>query len=188
MLLMADNRKELLEKIGEIESTRGYDFEYGDKPIDLSNMTLKDVLAHQRKRSKAGALSTAIGRYQIKHSTLKSIVDRNPKDFPMSRKMDNETQDAMANILLDRRGMKEYESGDIDNETFADSLSKEWASLPNPATGKSYYDKDGLNKSLIPMDEFYGALESTRSLSADITAAIEQTEDEDEYDFSGGGW
>lgn len=159
---MPDNRRKLLEQIGSIESAKGYDYEYGNKELPLKDMSLREVLDHQKKRRAEGAKSSAVGRYQFIHKTLNDLVERNPKDFPPDTKMTPDVQDALANILLDRRGMKEYEAGELDTADFALELSKEWASLPDPRTGSSYYDKDGLNKSLIPIENMFQAIESTR--------------------------
>jgi len=151
----------LLDKIGSIESAKGYNFEYGNTPLDLENMTLGEVLAHQENQISDGKDSSAVGRYQFKRSTLASIVDRNSSDFPMDAKFTPEMQDKAAGILLDRRGYQDFKSGDLSENDFMKNLSQEWASLPDPDTGKSYYDKDGLNKSLVGGDEILNVARSS---------------------------
>lgn len=150
--------KPLLDQIGQLEASGKYNIEYGGRALPLDKMTLGQVMAHQNARQKQGAASTAVGKYQFIDSTLKSIVDRNPKEFPLSRKFDKAAQDRAAEILLERRGLQDYLSGKLSKEDFGESLSKEWASLPNPKTGKSYYDGDGLNKSLISNQDFMKTL------------------------------
>ena len=70
---------------------------------------------------------------------------RNPTDFNLDTKFDATAQKWAANALLDRRGFKDYEDGLVDDATMATSLSKEWASLPDPSKGTntSFYSGDG---------------------------------------------
>jgi hypothetical protein len=157
---MADRTRKLLDQIGSIESAKGYNYEFGNKPINLEEMTLGEVLEHQQKLRSEGAKSSAVGRYQFIHKTLNDIVERNPKDFPKDTRMTPDVQDALATVLLKRRGLDDYLEGNIDTHGFSKNLSKEWASLPDPDTGSSYYDKDGLNKSLIPVESVFSAVES----------------------------
>lgn len=155
---MSDPIKDLLDMIGGIESAKGYNYEYGNKPIDLENMTLDEVLTHQQDQRKAGADSSAVGRYQFIYKTLEDIVRRNPNDFPRDAKFTPEMQDKAALVLLGRRGLKDYMSGQLPAVEFGRNLSKEWASLPDPSTGRSYYDGDGLNHSLTDVQSILGAI------------------------------
>jgi muramidase (phage lysozyme) len=155
--------KVLLDKIGSIESAKGYDYEFGNRPVPLSTMTLGEVLQHQQKRRKEGAKSSAVGRYQFMFETLSEIVRKNPRDFPTDAKFTPDMQDKAATLLMERRGLKEFMSGSMDEKTFARNLSKEWASLPNPETGRSYYDGDGLNKSLTTSKEMTGILRRAKA-------------------------
>jgi hypothetical protein len=75
-----------------------------------------------------------------------------------SEKFTPQLQDQMGKALLNRRGLQAYRSGRISKSTFALSLSKEFASLPNPNTGSSLYQGDGLNKSRVPRSAVYDAL------------------------------
>lgn len=171
-------RRQLLDMIGNIESAKGYNYEFGNKPIDLPNMTLAEVLDHQQNRRKEGSPSSAVGRYQFIHKTLNDIVSKNPKDFPLDTKMTPDVQDALANLLLTRRGVKKYESGELDDHDFAKQLSMEWASLPDPDTGSSYYDKDGLNKSLVGVEDVYQAIGGIKDNGSRM--AVTRAWDEDE--------
>jgi muramidase (phage lysozyme) len=162
---MADGVRDLLDKIGNIESAKGYNYEFGNKAVPLDKMTIGEVLDHQKKRRKAGAKSSAIGRYQFIYKTLEDITRRNPKDFPLDTMFTPDVQDRAATVLLKRRGLDDYTSGNIDENTFAKNLSKEWASLPDPETGASYYDKDGLNKSLVDVDSVLQSVRRTKKPS-----------------------
>lgn len=162
MAQIASQTAPLLDKIGELEGNSRYDIEFGGGKIDLPNMTIEQVLKHQEDQRQKGAKSTAVGKYQFIYKTLEELVRRNPKDFPKDRKFDKATQDELAAILLKRRGLDKYLAGNISKEEFAKNLSKEWASLPNPDTGKSYYDGDGLNHSLMGKDDLVKLIESIK--------------------------
>jgi muramidase (phage lysozyme) len=153
----------LLKMIGDVESAKGYDFEFGNRPLPLSDMTLHEVLRHQEKRRGEGAKSSAVGRYQFIYETLGDIVRRNPKDFPTDAKFTPELQDKAATLLMERRGLSKYTSGDMDEKTFAKNLSMEWASLPDPDTGRSYYDGDGTNRALTTSKEMTGILRKAKA-------------------------
>ena len=170
---MSDRLRPLLDQIGSIESAKGYDYEFGNKHIPLSEMTIGEVLEHQKRRRKEGARSSAVGRYQFIWKTLNDIAERNPKDFPKDALFTPELQDKAATVLLKRRGLDDYMSGKMDTRTFGKNLAKEWASLPDPDTGSSYYDKDGLNKSLVDVDTILNTAEMMRRPEEEV-AAIRQ--------------
>jgi hypothetical protein len=56
----------------------------------------------------------------------------------------------MAMALLERRGLKDYESGKIGKEEFLNNLAKEWAGLPT-TSGRSYYEGVGSNHATISL-------------------------------------
>lgn len=166
--------KPLLDFIGKVESAKGYDYEYNDKPLDLSNMTIKEVLEHQEKRRKEGVKSSAVGRYQFIYNTLKSLVltdsgkEKNPKDLPLDAKFTPELQDKAATILLQRRGLDAFLAGRMSAEDFSTEVAKEWASMPlikdmtvtrknkqgqeekvNLKKGQSFYSGVAGNKALV---------------------------------------
>ena len=175
-----DKPRQLLNYIGDMESSAhgGYNNSYGNKAIALDEMTLGEVIKEQEKRRENGEASSAMGRYQIIHKTLKDLTDRNPKDMPLSRVMDKQTQDELAMILLRRRGLDKFQNGEMSEEDFGHQLSMEWASVPlttdhtttsgkdkgrvRPA-GTSYYAKDGLNKALSDTGSAVAAMRSLNS-------------------------
>lgn len=175
-----DKPWQLLNYIGDMESTAfgGYNNSYNNQAIALDTMTLGEVLEEQQARRKNGEASSAMGRYQIIHKTLKDLTDRNPKDMPLSRVMDKQTQDELAMILLRRRGLDKFQNGEMSEEDFGHQLSMEWASVPlttdhtttsgkdkgrvRPA-GTSYYAKDGLNKALSDTGSAVAAMRSLNS-------------------------
>lgn len=181
-----DKPWQLLNYIGDMESKAhgGYNNSYGNQAIALDTMTLGEVLEEQEARRKNGEASSAMGRYQIIHKTLKDLTDRNPNDMPLSRVMDKDTQDELAMILLKRRGLDKFKKGEMTEDEFGHQLAMEWASVPltsdhvtksgkqkgrvRPA-GTSYYANDGLNKSLSSTDDAVAAI---RSLNAGLRDKI----------------
>jgi muramidase (phage lysozyme) len=144
---MSQSRTEVKELIARHESGGDYNVVYGGKSVPLTDMTIGEVIEWQRAQKAVGAESTAVGKYQIILPTLEDLARRNPKDFGEERKFNEAAQEWAADTLLDRRGFKKFEAGELDLTSMARELAKEWASLPDPETGKSYYDGDGLNKS-----------------------------------------
>jgi len=78
-----------------------------------------------------------------------SDVLRNAGENPDNFNFDQQGQDEIFELLLERRGLDGYLSGKITEDKFANNLSKEWAALPKDASGKGFYDGVGSNKSLV---------------------------------------
>lgn len=156
-------RKVLKDMIAKHESNGDYNTVYGGDKLPLSKMTIGEVMAWQDMKAEAGAKSTAVGRYQIISKTMKDLSRRNPKDFGPDLLFTPERQEWAADTLLDRRGYKDFEAGTKSREDMALELAKEWASLPDPNTGKSYYDKDGLNKSHHKVGDVFKVLDAVEA-------------------------
>jgi len=139
----------LLNAIGAAEGSRpGYwegnpydltlgrgKYSKGFKPV--SQLTLKEVKALQDHMVTHGAVSSAVGKYQFIRKTLKRIQDK--LNVSQDEIFSNEIQDKFAIELLDERGLQKFLGNTMSSHTFMKNISKEWASLPNPNTGKSYY-------------------------------------------------
>ena len=142
----------LLNFIGKIEGRGDYNILVGGKSLpELTEMTVGQVLDYQSGMRSRGHESTAVGKYQIIQGTLQGLLKRGvvgPDD-----KFNASTQDKLATALMQGRGLDQYKAGKIPADAFADSLAKEWASLPT-ASGRSYYAGTGSNKSLVGRDEF----------------------------------
>nr|WP_316651533.1 hypothetical protein [uncultured Gellertiella sp.] len=153
-----DQSTALLDLIGKGESGGNYNAVYGNanSEHDLSQYTLDDILGEQQYARRKGAASTAIGKYQIIYKTLRGL--KAELGLSGSEKFTPQLQDKLGVALLHRRGLDAYKNGRISKKAFALSLSQEWASLPNPATGMSYYAGDGLNHSRIKRSTVYEAL------------------------------
>ncbi len=155
----------LLDFIGHIESTGNYLAFHNNpknKTIKFTDMSINEVIEWQEDRDtwrKLGAKSSAVGKYQFMPQTLEYLKKR--ENLSGREKFGPATQDFLAKSLLERRGLSKFLLKQISDEEFMLNLSKEWASLPDPRTGCSYYDKDGLNKSLVSVKEFREALPRT---------------------------
>jgi len=154
------NIKQLLDFIAQPESGGDYNIVWGGikrkhrPPKPLVKMTIGEVLDWQDSIDPL-YMSEASGRYQIMEDTLRGLY----RSAGLSRDdmFDRKNQDHLATQLLRRRGLTDYMMGNMSAEKFAQSLSKEWASLPciikdrkgRPARGQSYYAGDGLNKAHV---------------------------------------
>jgi len=156
---MTPSLKALLDAIGKHEAPKGYGQIYGGakgvpKNTDVSKMTLAGVQDLQRRMLAAGSKSTACGRYQFIRKTLAATI--NSMGLNGSERWDAALQDRMAIFLMEARGLSKFVIGSISREAFANSLAREWASLPVVSVirganrilepGQSYYAGDGLNK------------------------------------------
>lgn len=156
---MSDFTTNLLATIREKESHGGnYDIFAGDKATanrKLTSRSINDVLRLQGTK--------AAGAYQFKPKTLKMLMaDLN---LTGKEKFTPELQDKLATRLLERRGLNQYLSGEIDMPRFGLNVSKEWASLPvleatmghrgrEVLPGMSFYHGVGSNKALFNPNEF----------------------------------
>jgi len=160
--------KPLLDFIAQFESRGNYNIVWGgikakDKPKrPLVQMTIAEVLAWQDSID-ARYMSEAAGRYQIMEDTLRPLP---PAAGLLPSDLFNEAnQDALATVLLKRRGLDRYLAGGMSAEDFANNLAKEWASLPlvtGPHRGRSFYDGDGLNKSHVDVEAFLAAVRACK--------------------------
>lgn len=154
----------LLNLIAKVESKGNYNAHFGNPgntATDFTDMTIEEVQRWQGEFISQGNASSAVGRYQIIDTTLSGLVEQ--LDISPKQKFDQDTQDKLAITLLERRGSEKYVNDELTPEQFAANLAMEWAALPkvlgeNP--NSSYYDGDGLNKSLVPPDEVLKAVDA----------------------------
>ena len=159
----------LAELIGKHEAGGNYNAVYGNSKStkDLSKFTLDQILAQQQEARRRGAPSTAIGRYQFLYKTLGGLKDE--LGLTGTEKFTPELQDRLFKQLLDRRGYEKFKAGKMSKRSFALRLSQEWASLPNPDTGRSYYAGDGLNRAGTTVGKVYAALGFTGSDTTNVS-------------------
>lgn len=171
---VSEQERTLLDFIGEYESKGGDpDILYGgfkgttEKP--LTQMTIDEVFAlqtrmvsEQRADNPNGLASSAVGAHQFINKTLKEEVRR--QGISGNTLFTSEVQDSiMIGRLKNSRGFDKFLSGEISDVEFAKSLSQEFASMPNPATNRSYYDGDGLNSSLVGIKKVLDMLKKLKT-------------------------
>ena len=172
------NLKPILTAIRKHEAPKGYGQIYGgakgvSKSVDVSKLTLNEVLSLQSRMLAAGSASTASGGYQFIRKTLLATISQ--MGLKGSEVWSPELQDRMAIHLMKGRGLDKFLSGSISIEDFANNLSMEWASLPVVKSsynvgssfylkkvGQSYYAGDGLNKSHHKPAEILALLDALR--------------------------
>jgi muramidase (phage lysozyme) len=139
----------MLDLIGRSEGTdkgRGYNETLGygaytRGPVNLTEMTLEQVRGLQRQMLANPANrfhSSALGRYQIVGSTMEGLIREMGLD-PRTTKFTPEVQDAMAVRLMQRRGLGSVTDDPRSQANFMRAASREWASLPDPTTGRGAY-------------------------------------------------
>lgn len=134
--------------------------DYPSKPI--TQMTVQQLLDWQDSIDPHYP-SEASGAPQVMEDTLRGMVKQGLVDPGAT--FDAKTQDQITVSLLQRRGLDDYQSGRITAEKFANSVAKEWASLPvvsGPKKGRSYYGGDGLNSAHATVDDFLAAIRSAK--------------------------
>ncbi|HDV6320868.1 TPA: mannosyl-glycoprotein endo-beta-N-acetylglucosamidase [Burkholderia multivorans] len=139
---------------------------------NLEGMTLGQVMAAQR----AGQFNAA-GRYQIIGSTLAEAA-RSLK-LNGDEMFDRKLQDRIFEQYLvrnKRREIADYVEGRSDDLRGAlRAASREWASVADPDTGRSYYAGKGNNRASITAAEMEAALRNTRATYQPAAALTAQS-------------
>lgn len=161
----------ILDLLGKSEGTdkgRGYNETLGygaytGGNVDLVNMTLGQIDRLQTsmlKNPKNKLRSSALGRYQIIRTTLRTLKKKLGLNDDL--KFTPELQDYLAYELLKGRGLEQWQSGKLSDKQFMDNLSKEWASLPNALGVGAYAGQKASVKNAAVLE----ALRSIRSVAA----------------------
>ncbi len=148
---------EILDFIGKLESSDNYNVIFGNEEKPLTKMTIKEVFKLQKDMIAQGKGSSAVGRYQIRNTTLKETVDKLGIDE--NTLFDEKLQDQLARSLMERRGFEEYKAGKISAEKLIEGLANEWAALPSNVSNKSRYDGVLNNKALTSFKALKDLLE-----------------------------
>lgn len=118
-----------LELVGAIEAPHGYDAVTGFAPFrpekPVTEMTIAEVMAWQERVKAAGAMSTAVGRFQFVFDTLEFLT--RAYEVPHDTILNRRTQDYLARVLLHRCGFYER---DHPIAELGDCLAGTWAALP----------------------------------------------------------
>jgi hypothetical protein len=149
----------LLNMIGSADGgSMGYDAanrgKAGDTPggiPGLSNMTISDIMQLQKDKKLFAA-----GRYQIIPSTLERLIDNKYGNIGVTKNdvFSPEIQDKMVQALIDHR-LKVAGNDPVKQQL---ELSKEFAAIANPSTGKSFYEGKGNNRASISTEKIQSAL------------------------------
>ncbi|WP_244150052.1 peptidoglycan-binding domain-containing protein [Xanthomonas sacchari] len=156
----AYNRGTYIDSDGK-EHVRG-----SDRALDFSGMTLGQVLDAQSLPNGDAQRLFAVGRYQVIPVTMASAV--NSLGLDKNEKFSEGMQDRIFSdylITSKRPEIRDYITGahGASLQSAQKALSQEWASIANPSTGKSYYDKPGgANHSSISAAETAQALNTMR--------------------------
>lgn len=141
----------LLDFIATYESGGNYNILVGGKTLpELTSMKIRDVYNLQRKMRASGYESTAIGRYQYIHNTLKETVKQMGLD-PSKVTFNPKTQDSIAIHTLKGLGLDQWLSGKMQDDVFLNKIAKVWASIPT-SSGTSFYQGVGSNKAGLGSD------------------------------------
>jgi hypothetical protein len=136
----------------------------GGKQIDFSRMTIAELLQRQALPKGHSNRLFAVGKYQIIPSTMKGAV----KALGLSgnERLTPELQERIFRDYLfgqKRPLLKGFVTGEHNNLNHAVKAgSREWASIENPDTGKSYYAGSGNNKAATSAKKFGAALLAAR--------------------------
>lgn len=148
----------LLGLITHAEAKGNYNVLQGGQVAPLTSMTINDVLSLGKG---SGGVTTAKGGMQIINSTLKGLV--RSLGLTGNEVFDENMQNRLGLALLRGRGLDAYLSGQLTAEQFAHNISQEWAALPTPTTGKSYYAGDGINAATVPLDRVLAVIKTLRN-------------------------
>ncbi|SMQ98892.1 carboxypeptidase [Xanthomonas fragariae] len=134
--------------------------------LDFSSMTVGDVMDSQALPRGDEDRLFAVGRYQVISSTMSAAVDKLGLD--RSHAFTPEVQDQVFSDYLithKKSDVRKYITGEPGSSLHdaQNALSQEWASIADPDTGKSYYDKPGgSNHASITSAETAQALNTMR--------------------------
>lgn len=141
----------------------GTNLNYSYNGKKLSELTFEEIMNLQRGTRETGRILFAVGRYQIIPATLRDIAFPN-SGLKKSDIFSKENQDILGKTLLlngQRKGLADYlTGGDTPLRSAHLEFAMEWASVPDPRTGYSYYGSG--NKSSHSIEEVQEALETAR--------------------------
>lgn len=135
-----------------------YDASIGDNGTpraEFSKMTVSQVLQAQSSLPN----SKAIGAYQFIPSTLHYAIDK--AGIKLSDKFDSETQDKLAQVLMEDAGYSRWKAGKISDNDFHNNLAQIWAGLPE-TSGMSHYENFNGNHATVSVNDVQSALKRTK--------------------------
>jgi len=187
-----------LERIAEKESGNDYNrlvtpfgrYPEAESRISMTNLSLREILKLQKDMIKSGAYpSSAVGKYQIKESTLRAAIEELKLDLDKT-KFNEKTQDKIFKEYLiksKREDVGRYLAKDNPTKQDEDyailALAKEFAAVPVPfdmlrpydspafparnlKAGESYYENgpQGVNHAGFKIEEIRQMLHEEKQL------------------------
>jgi hypothetical protein len=149
--------------IGAVESGNSYTKLVGG----AEDQSILNKTVTQLDQEKGGQF--AMGKYQIQMRTAKDVLKGKGID-PSTFVFNQEGQDKLFKMLLERRGLGDFMSGKITKEEFALELSKEWAALPKDAGGRSFWAGVGNNKAHRTWEDTLAMLDKLKASGGDPLA------------------
>lgn len=144
-----------LRNLVAVESGRDYGAISGGEYND--DIKYNTVLQNQKRYG-----NRALGMYQIQAQTAIGTLKKRGID-PGKYVFDEKGQERLFDYLLADRGYGKWLNGEISDRQFAGNISKEWAALPHPDTGKSYYAGVGSNRHLVSIADVENALKNEKA-------------------------
>jgi hypothetical protein len=123
---------------------RGKSYDTPSPTIDITKLTVGQVMEMQRKMGKDGKrLLFAVGKYQMIPKTLAECVSDSRVGVSSSDMFDGPTQEKLfMHLIYKRPNLMSYIDGKSDNiDAAVNDLAAEFASLPM-TSGKGRYDRD----------------------------------------------
>jgi len=161
----------LLDFVAGPESGGNYNAYWGhadNTKTDLTAMTLNEVMHFQHNLVALDHQpSSAAGRYQFMPDTLQGLIKQ--MGLTGTERFTPEMQDQLAVQLLKNRGLEQWQRGELSDTQFMNNLAYEWASLPNPHTGKSQYDGYGPNHALVTPGQVGKVIGEAKSMATGDT-------------------
>ena len=152
---------------------------------NLTDMTIKEVM---RAQSSSPRQLFAAGRYQIIPKTMRAVVEMT--GIGINEMFNAQNQDRLGKALIysnpARHNLAAYLEGRSDNIRMAHlDFAKEWASIPDPDTGYSFYGSG--NVALHSVEEVQRALveERARNLAEDEAEEAREQEQEEQLAMLG---
>ncbi len=146
-LSLDDFDKWLLDIIWEWESGGNYNALWPDKnqdKIKFTDMTIKEVLAFQKKYTDWWKKSSAVWKYQFIRKTLKRLCEK--YSISLNENFSPEIQDKLALSYLEELWLEKFKKWKISASKLQNRISGVWAVIQK-TDGKWTYDDDWINKS-----------------------------------------
>lgn len=173
----------LLEMIGKHESAGDYNRVYvppkmpgygGVRRVDLSNMTVNEVLEWQRnwtnEQRRAGIpsdqCSSAAGKYQFIRATLAGTAKQ--MGLTGDEKFTPELQDRLAMQQLKNAGYDKYMAGKTNDQTFLNKVANIWSSIPQ-SNGRSAHAGIGINAAGTTVSSAVSTIQAERAATMAAT-------------------